>query len=162
MIVACCRKSSLQKFSHVAQDLKQHRVGEFSRKRILLARMIGREKPRQLARATRNWHHAEKETQPKSQSARALSTIPNKPASQCRQAPSPRAVAEFPALFPKSDGNSLTPQAKVYSQAAHNVKWRPCKHSSAQARRRDSTKWADWQIPRETAPCTENLQSDRP
>jgi hypothetical protein len=45
-----CRKSSRQRFSDVAQNLKQHRVRKPASKCILLARMIRREQARQISR----------------------------------------------------------------------------------------------------------------
>src|SRR5271155_916437 len=106
--------------------------------------------------------HAEKETQPKSKSARALSAVPDKPASRCHQAPTSRAAAEFRSRSPKSAGNSQAPRAKVCSRAARSAKSRPYMHSSAPDHLRDSSKSADSQTRRETAPCKENHQSDRP
>jgi hypothetical protein len=45
-----CSDSQCQKSSHIAQNLKQHRIRELARKCILLARMVRRKKPRQIAR----------------------------------------------------------------------------------------------------------------
>ena len=142
------------------KTLKQHRVRKFSRKRILLARMIRGEKPRQIPRQL------------------VTSSMPKRKRSQRRNLPalfqqsqiSPHRNAaqhhdsarsqNFQCRAPKSGGNSQAPKAKACSQAAHSVESRPCKRSSAPGRLRDSSKWADWQIPRETAPCTESLPSD--
>jgi hypothetical protein len=44
------KNSPRQKLSHVAQNVKQHRVRELAGKCILLARMIRRKKPRQVSR----------------------------------------------------------------------------------------------------------------
>src|SRR5580658_2259552 len=109
--------------------------------------------------AIRNSRHAEKETQLAPQFARALSAIPNKPASRCCPAPAQRAAAEFPGRAPRSGGISQAQKATACSQAARSAKSQPYKHSAARGRRRDSSKWADWQNPRETAPGKENRRS---
>ena len=46
----CCSELSRQKFSHIAQNFKQHRIRKLARKCILLARMVRRKKPRQISR----------------------------------------------------------------------------------------------------------------
>ncbi len=43
-------QSSRQKFSHIAQNFRKHRIRKLARKCILLARMVRRKQPRQISR----------------------------------------------------------------------------------------------------------------
>jgi hypothetical protein len=77
-----CRNSPRQKFSHVAQDLKQHRVRKLASKCILLTRMVRRKQARQIPRQL------------------VASSMPKRKRSQLRDEP---ALFQLPQVSPHRD-----------------------------------------------------------